>query len=121
MAELQMNRGEASVVFADTRQSANDIPNVRAENASVGVNLVDHNGLQILEETSPSRVIRKDARVKHIGVRQNHATFFAKLAAQVGWRVAIIRARHRCQDVAMFPKTSKPSRLILGEALVGNR
>ncbi len=42
------------------------------EDPTVGMELIDHYKFQILKEVHPLGVMRKDARVKHVGVCDDH-------------------------------------------------
>ena len=75
---------------ADPSQAANDVGDVAAEQAAVGVQLVDDDELQVLEELEPLGVMRKDRRVQHVRVGHGHLTRAAHHAANGRWRVAVV-------------------------------
>ena len=56
---------------ADPAQPAQHVRDVRAEDAAVGVALVDHDVLQPAQERRPPRVRRQDSAVQHVRVRQH--------------------------------------------------
>src|SRR5207245_4839581 len=58
----------ASVKTRDAAQPAKDIAQMAAENAAVGVQFVENDVPQMLEQPRPTRVVRKNARVQHIRI-----------------------------------------------------
>ena len=80
----------ASIKSCDTAQAAKDITQMTAENAPVSVQLVEDDVAQILEQPRPARVVREDAGVQHVGIRQDHVAFFANGFSRVGGRVTIV-------------------------------
>ncbi len=56
---------------ADPAQPAQHVRDVRAEDAAIGVALVDHDVLQPAQERRPPRVRRQDSAVQHVWVRQH--------------------------------------------------
>ena len=85
----------APVEAADAAQSAQDVGDVRPEDASIDVHLVDHHRGQIREERGPARVLRQDAGVQHVGVREHDARAVANLGALAGGRIAVVGAAVR--------------------------
>ena len=61
-----------------------------AEHAAIRVQLVDDDELEVLEELRPSRMVRQDARVQHVGVAQHDVRARAHRTARVLRRVAVI-------------------------------
>ena len=61
-----------------------------AEDAAIGVQLVDHHELQVLEQLRPARMVREDPRVQHVGVAQHDVRLAANRATRVGRRVAVV-------------------------------
>jgi hypothetical protein len=53
---------------ADALEPAQHVGHVRAEHAAVGVDLVDDDVLQVLEELRPLGVVRQDRLVQHVGL-----------------------------------------------------
>ena len=49
-------------------QSAQDVGDVRAEDATVDVSLVDHDEREVREQVTPARVVGQDPDVEHVGV-----------------------------------------------------
>ena len=58
----------AAVVRADPQEPAQDVGDVAAEHAAVGVQLVDDDELELLEQLEPLRVVGEDRRVEHVRV-----------------------------------------------------
>ena len=58
-------------------QPADDIGDVRAEHAPVGMHLVDDHEAQVAQEIRPVGVVRQDAGVQHVGVGEDDAGVFA--------------------------------------------
>src|SRR5262245_57120455 len=58
------------VVLADPPQPAQYIAQVTAEHTSVGVELVDDDVLEVLEQLRPARMVRQDSRVDHVGIAE---------------------------------------------------
>ena len=93
VALAQMKIGIGAVVVADPAQAADDVRHVAAEQAPVGVQLVDDDVLEVLEQLEPLRVVRKDRRVEHVRVGDDHLPGRADHAAHVGGRVAVVGVR----------------------------
>ena len=62
---------------------------MRTEHAAVGVHLIDHHVLQVLEELRPFGVMRQDALVQHVGIGDDDVAVRANRLARVTGRVAI--------------------------------
>ena len=68
----------------DTRepaQAAEHVPDMRAEDASVDVRFVDHDVSEVVQHVRPAVVMRQDADVQHVGVREDHVRPAADLPA----------------------------------------
>ncbi len=78
------------VVSADALQASQDVRQVAAEHAAIGVQFVDDDVAQVLEELRPSRMVRQDARVQHVGVATAPRAPAANRAACVLRRVAVV-------------------------------
>ncbi len=61
-----------------------------AEDAAIGMQLVEHDVTQIFKQPSPARVVGKDAGVQHVRIGENDVAFFANGFASVAGSVAII-------------------------------
>ncbi len=82
--------GRRSVVRTDALEPAQDVGEVRAEDAAIGVQLVDDDVAQVLEQRRPLRVVGQDPRVEHVGVRQHQVGPGPHRAAGVLRRVAVV-------------------------------
>src|SRR5947209_10097009 len=58
----------ASIKTRDAAETTQYIAEVAAENATVGVQLIDDDIAQMFEEASPARVMRQNAGVQHVGI-----------------------------------------------------
>ena len=83
--------GPRAVVRRHPQQPPQHLRHVGAEDAAVGVQLVDHDPAQGREQLPPARVPRQDADVQHVGGRDQHArrTLADPLAA-AGGGVAVV-------------------------------
>jgi hypothetical protein len=59
------------VETGDSLESCNDVREVRAEDAPVGVQLVEDDVLQPVEDLHPFRMVREDPGMQHVGVRND--------------------------------------------------
>ena len=74
---------------ADPPQPPDEVRDVRSEHAAVGVQLVDHDELQRLEELRPLGVMRQDRLVQHVGVRHDDVAVRPHRLPRVARRVAV--------------------------------
>jgi len=79
-----------SIELADAPQPAQDVGQVAAINATVVVQLVNHDVAQILEHLGPARVVREDAAMEHVGIGEHHVGALADGFAGVLRRIAIV-------------------------------
>ena len=79
-----------AVEFADAREAAEKIREMRAEDAAVGVQLVYDDVFEILEIVGPFRVVGEDAGVQHVGVRDYDVSLGAREAALHRLSVAVV-------------------------------
>ena len=87
---------------------------MRAEDAAVRVQLVDHDVAEVLEERRPLRVMRQDPRVQHVGIRQHEIRARPHRAARVLRRVAVVGEHPHLGQL--------PGELLqLGELVLGQR
>ncbi len=82
--------GIAAVKAGDAAEAAEDIAQVAAEDAAVGMQFIEDDVAEVFEEASPARMVREDAGVQHVWIGQNDVTFFANGFASVGGRVAVV-------------------------------
>ena len=69
------------------------VGDVRAEDSSIGMSLINDDELQVREELQPVGVMRQDARVQHIGVGQHDARVLADGGAILLRSIAIVDRR----------------------------
>ena len=74
-------------------QPAQDVRDVRAEDAAVDVRLVDDDEAEVVEEVAPQVVSRQDADVEHVRVREHEVRPAADLAPPLGRRVPVVDRR----------------------------
>src|SRR5713226_1501489 len=82
--------GIAAVKVGDAAEAAENIAEVAAEDAAVGVQLIEDDVTEVFEEAGPARVVREDAGVQHVWVGQDDVTFFADGFASVRGCVAVV-------------------------------
>ena len=75
---------------ADPSQPAKNVRQVAAEDAAIGMQLVDDDIPEILEELGPSRVVRKDPRMNHVGVAEHDVCAASDGPPGVLRRIAVI-------------------------------
>ena len=61
-----------------------------AEHAAIGVQLVDHDVAQVLEQLRPARMVRQDAGVQHVGIAEHDVRARANRAPRILRRVAVV-------------------------------
>ena len=74
----------------DAPQPAQNIAKMAAKNAAIGMQFVQNDVAKILEQARPARVVRQDAGVQHVRVRQNNVAFFANGFTRVSRRVTVV-------------------------------
>ena len=108
----------AAVVGADPEQPPQDVRDVAAEDAAVGVQLVDDDVAELLEELEPFRVVRQDRGVEHVRVRDHDLAGTPDRGADGGGRVTVIRRRRHVQATG-GGKLPELRDLVLAERLGG--
>lgn len=128
------NEGWASAVKGcDAFETRDDVRHVGAKNAAIGMHFVEHDVAQPLKKSGPLRVVRKNARMHHVGVAENDAPLLAGFLSRVSWRIAVkddgghgnaAVFDHRVQPVLLVPrqclgriKEERGGARILGESL----
>ena len=105
---------------ADPTQPPQHIAEVAPEDAAIGVQLVDDDVAQVLEELRPPRMVRKDPRVHHVGVAEDDMCARANAAPRVLRRIAVVR-----EDADFRGRETCPQgfahRVQLGELILGER
>ena len=71
-------------------QPAQHVRDVRAEDAAVHVRLVDDDVAEVREDVAPAVVVRQDADVEHVRVREDEVRPLADLPAALARRVAVV-------------------------------
>ena len=71
-----------------------------AEHAAVGVQLVDDDIPQILEQLRPTWMVRQDAGMHHVGIAQHDMRLAADRTARIGRRVAVV-SEHADVDIGV--------------------
>ena len=61
-----------------------------AEDAAIGMQLVDDDDAQLLEELEPLGVVGQDRRVEHVRVGDDDLTGGPDGGAHGGWRIAVV-------------------------------
>jgi hypothetical protein len=107
-----------AIVGADPSQAANEVRDVAAEEAAVGMQLVDDDEPQVLEELEPLRVVRKNRRMEHVRVRDHDLPGRAHDAADVRRRVAVVGVRLQA-DVGRLGERAQLHELVRGQRLRG--
>ena len=82
-----------SVKFANAFQAPQQIRQMAAVHAAIGVQLIDHDIAQILESLGPLGVVRQNARVQHVGIGQHHVGPLPDRPAGVLRSVAVVGER----------------------------
>ena len=112
------DRGLAAVEAAQPEEPPQHVGEVRAEDAAVGVELVDDDVAQILEEPHPAGVVRQHTRMQHLGVGDDDVPGVAHRLAYSGWGVAVVRRRAQARR-QVAGDVVKRGELILGQRLGG--
>ena len=94
-------------------EAAEDVRDVRAEDAAVDVRLVDDDVAEVREHVAPAVVVRQDADVEHVRVGQDHVRPLADLPAALALGVAVVDRRLDALDA----EGRERPRLILRERL----
>ncbi len=109
----QEARGGA-VGGGDPAQAAQDVGDVRAEDAAVDVRLVDDDDREVREQLGPGGVVGEDADVEHVGVREHDVRALPNVRARLAWGVAVVDRRAHLLGQA---EGGERARLVLGERL----
>jgi hypothetical protein len=79
-----------SVVLADATQPPQHVGEMTPEHATIGVQFVDDDEAQVLEQLRPARMVRQDAGVHHVGVAEHDVRAAADRASCILRRVAVV-------------------------------
>ncbi len=95
----QQEHGEGAVTGAQPAEPAQHLGDVRAEDAPVGVALVDDDVLERLQEGGPARVGGEYPAVQHVGVGEDVVGVLADPLAFLERGVAVVHGRpYRCAE-----------------------
>ena len=114
--------GGGAVVGAHPPEPPEQIGQVAPEHPAVGVHLVDDDEAQVLEELGPLRVVRKDARVEHVRVRDDDVRPGADAAPGIARGVPVVDVGPNALpgEVPQFPDQAEDFLLlVLREGLGG--
>ncbi len=82
--------GLRTVEGADSFQPSDEIRHVGTENATVHMELIDDHVLQVFKKLDPLGVVREDARVQHVRVRDHDMSRSSQLRSRRRRRVPVI-------------------------------
>ena len=105
-----------AVVGADPEQPPQDVGNVPAEHASIRVQLVDDDDLELLEELEPLGVVGEDRRVEHVRVGDHHLAGGPNSRPDRGGRVPVV-GRGEDGQAGCRRKAAELGHLVLTERL----
>ena len=113
----------AAVVAHESFEPAQHERHVTAEDAAVRMHLVDDHIAQVAQETRPLGVLRQDAGVQHVGIRQDEVRLAAQFLARARRRVAIVDAgvQHGPELQSGLRQTREALQLILRQRLGGEQ
>ena len=93
-----------AVDAGEPAQPPQDVADVRAEDAPVDVRLVDDDEAEVREDVAPAVVVRQDADVEHVGVREDEVRPLADLPAALALRVAVVDRRPDALDLELVER-----------------
>ena len=93
-----------AVELADAREAGKEVRQVRAEDAAVGVQLVDDDIFEVAEIVGPLCVVRQNSGIEHVGVCDDDVPLAARLPPLDGVRVAVV-------DEAVYPAVGEGGEL----------
>ena len=100
----------AAVERAHAPQPPQHERHVRAEDAAVGVRLVDHDVREVGQHVRPAPVVGQDADVQHVGVRQDRIGEAAHEVALLARRVAVVDRRAAGRGRTRAARAPDPAR-----------
>ncbi len=106
------------IEMADTVQPPQDIGHMRSENTPVGMELVDHDEFQVLEEGQPFGMVRKNTRMEHIGIGDHNIALRTDGLPRVLGSISII-GKGFDRFLNLPDQVLKFEHLILGKGLGG--
>ena len=103
----------------DPFQAADDVGQVRSEDAAVDVQFVDHHEAQLGQEPAPLGMMRQHAGVQHVGVGDDDAPLLARRDAGRRRRVAVVRAGGHRQAAGL--RHRRQLRLLVARQRLGRK
>ena len=110
----------AAIKIRDAPQSPQHVAKMAAEHAAIGVQFIQHDVSQILEQPRPARVVRQNSGVQHVRIGQYDVAFFADGFARVAGRVAVV-GKDAESVVEPLIQIVNFRQLILGQGLGGKK
>ena len=110
--------GSAAVEVTDTPQTSDHIPHVRAEDAAIGVHLIQHHPAQAGEESGPVGVVGENAHVEHVGVGEHDASVASDLSSDPRGGIAVVGVGPDLRACSVQPAIQL-IQLIVGQSLGG--
>ena len=107
-----------AVVGAEAEEAPQHVGDVAAEEAAVGVELVDDDDLELLEQLEPLGVVGQDRGVEHVGVRDDHLAGRPDGRADRCRGVAVVR-RSGDGQAGRGGQLAEGDHLVLAEGLGG--
>ena len=117
VAEQHTITGCRAVVGAQPEEPAQDVGDVAAEDAPVGVELVDDDHLELLEQLEPLRVVGQDRRVEHVRVGHHDLAGGPDRGPDRRRRVAVVGRRGRRPSPESSGQGAELGDLVLAEGL----
>ena len=81
----------AAVKIAQAQQAAQDVGQVAAEYAPVGMDLVDHDVFQVFKQLDPFGMVRQDTGMQHVRIRHHDVPGLAHRLAGRGRGIPVVR------------------------------
>ncbi len=110
--------GRRAVVRADAQESAQHVGDVAAEDAPVGVGLVDDHVAQLLEELEPLGVVGQDGAAQHVRIAQHHLASLAHDGPDGCRRISVVDGGREVH-AGQARQIAELGQLILAECLGG--
>ena len=103
----------------DPAKTPQNVRDVRAEDAAISVDLIHDDEAELGEEPPPASVIRKDALVEHVGVREDRVSELTQLSPRGPRRIAIVgpRRKHTREIAGGVREPDQAAELVLRERL----
>ncbi len=108
----EQERWRRSVQRAHAPQPPQDERHVAAEDTAVHVRLVDDDVREAAKHLGPARVVRQDAEVQHVRVREDRVAPLARERSPLAWRVPVVQRRPQAEA-----QLRQPPCLVLREGL----